>query len=150
MSLIDDSLAIMMKSGGGGGVEIITRSDWNALSATQKQAKGLCCIQDTNNGFKLGEYVNGAEYKDIGTYIPYSNKLSIICEAYVDNFLSSSPSWGEGTKPLIYANLARPSYNSLENAIFVDDTIGVIPYCDLQSIGKNFTVYTVMKTALAG
>jgi hypothetical protein len=147
MGLIDDSLAMMIS---GGEATVIPRADWNALTAAQKQAMGLVVIQDTNSGFKLGEYVNGAEYKDIGTYIPYSDKLSIICEAHVDNFLSSSHSWGEGANPLIYANSIRPSYNSLENAVFVDDTTGAIPYCDLQSTGKNFTVYAVMKAASTG
>jgi len=150
MSIIEDSLSMMIESEGSGGVELISKSTWDSMTTAQKQAKGLVSIQDASTGYNRGVLVNGADYKDIGTYIPYSDKLSIICEAYVDNFLNGGNSWGEGTNPLIYANLTRPSYNSLENAIFVDDTTGAIPYCDLQSTGKNFTVYTVMKAASAG
>ena len=47
------------------GAEIITRSDWDALTTAQKQAKGLVAIQDANTGYKRGEFVNGADYKPI-------------------------------------------------------------------------------------
>lgn len=45
-----------------GGIEVITRSDWNALSVTQKQAYGLIAIQDAITGFDRGELVYGADY----------------------------------------------------------------------------------------
>lgn len=44
------------------GAEIITRSDWNALTTAQKQAKGLVAIQDSTTGFQRGIFVNGADY----------------------------------------------------------------------------------------
>lgn len=49
-------------SGGGGGVEFLARSEWNALSTAQKQAKGLVVIQDNLTGFERGVFVNGADY----------------------------------------------------------------------------------------
>lgn len=44
------------------GAEIITLSDWNALTTAQKQAKGLVAIQDSTTGFQRGIFVNGADY----------------------------------------------------------------------------------------
>lgn len=49
-------------SGGGGGVELLTRSEWNALSTAQKQAKGKIAIEDYTSGFHRGLLVNGADY----------------------------------------------------------------------------------------
>lgn len=44
--------------------ELISRSDWNALTTAQKQAKGLVAIQDNATGYERGELVNGADYTE--------------------------------------------------------------------------------------
>ena len=44
--------------------ELISRSDWNALTTAQKQAKGLVAIQDNATGFERGVLVNGADYTE--------------------------------------------------------------------------------------
>ena len=46
----------------GGGVQVIARSDWEALTTAQKQAYGLVAIQDADSGFDRGELVCGADY----------------------------------------------------------------------------------------
>ena len=53
---------VVVNVSGGGGIELLTRSAWNSLTTTQKQAKGLVAIQDSSTGFKQGVLVNGAYY----------------------------------------------------------------------------------------
>lgn len=48
---------------GGGGIPLLTRAEWDALSTAQKQAYGLLAIQDANSGFDRGELVYGADYR---------------------------------------------------------------------------------------
>ena len=81
MNIIADSLSMMMESDSSGGAEIIARSDWNALTTAQKQAKGLVAIADTTTGYERGQLVNGADYREFevitsGT-ASYSAELSI-------------------------------------------------------------------------
>jgi hypothetical protein len=45
-----------------GGIELITRADWETLTTAQKQAKGLVAIQDASSGYTRGELINGADY----------------------------------------------------------------------------------------
>lgn len=52
---------------GGGGIPLLTRAQWTALTTVQKKAYDLVVIQDTSSGFDRGELVNGADY--IGSMI---------------------------------------------------------------------------------
>ena len=44
------------------GVPILSRSDWNALTAEQKKSYGYVAIQDAVSGFDRGELVYGSDY----------------------------------------------------------------------------------------
>lgn len=50
---------------GGGGVPLLTRAEWDALTLAQKQEYGLLAIQDANSGFNRGKLVYGADYLPI-------------------------------------------------------------------------------------
>lgn len=133
-------------SGGGGGIPLLTRAEWSALTTAQKQAYGLLAIQDTNSGFDRGVLVNGADYTPIGEYLPASNPLNIICDAYVGNFFSSSAEWGDGTNPIIMQEGLNPAKNTEENAIYL--SIAESEKCafvDLGAIQTTYTAYAVMK-----
>jgi hypothetical protein len=132
------------------GAEIITRSDWNALTPAQKQAKGLVAIQDASTGFKRGELVNGADYIPTNVYIPYSNEQNVLCEAYVDNFDATANRWGNGDAPVKYMNnTKKPTLDATENAVFATAyTTGAVPYMSVSDNPQNFTVYAVLKANL--
>ena len=49
---------------GGGGVPVLTRAEWNALTTEQKQSYGYVGIQDSATEFKRGELVYGADYNN--------------------------------------------------------------------------------------
>ena len=46
----------------GGNIPVILQADWDAMTTSQKQAYGLCVIQNAESGFIRGVYVNGADY----------------------------------------------------------------------------------------
>lgn len=125
------------------GAEIITRSNWNALTTAQKQAKGLVAIQDASTGFKRGEFVNGADYVPANVYIPYSDETKVFAEAYVDNFDATATAWGTGSNPVQYD--IKPSINVSENAVSANTANGVVPYVELGANSKPFTAYCVLK-----
>ena len=125
-------------------VEIITRSDWNALTTAQKQAKGLVAIQDASTGYKRGEFVNGADYVELNTYIPYSNNDTVICSAHAENFDATENSWGDGSIPVVYVdNTKKPTFDAIENAVLSNGKEGVVSY--VPAGWGNFTAYVVMK-----
>lgn len=132
------------------GAEIITRSDWNALTTAQKQAKGLVAIQDASTGFKRGEFVNGADYVPMNIYIPYSNEQNVLCEAYVDNFDATANSWGNGDVPVQYMdNTKKSTWDTTENAVLATAyTTGSVPYMSVSDSPQNFTIYAVLKANL--
>lgn len=125
------------------GAEIITRSDWNALTTAQKQAKGLVAIQDANTGFKRGEFVNGADYIPTGYYIPYSNEADVICEAYYDNYGVASTRWGNGSTPMVFT--VNPVTDSQDEAIYLQGKSGVWGSIDTGAVNSTFTAYCVAK-----
>lgn len=129
-------------------VEIITRANWDLLTEQQKQAKGLCAIQDYSTGFMRGEFVNGADYIQANKYIPYSDENKIIGVAYPDLFDASANSWGYGTNPVLYTGTGgKPTLDTTENAVFFPTgTSDVIGYIDLGKASAPFTAYVVMKT----
>ena len=48
--------------GGGGGLPLLSRAEWNALTPEQKRAYGLLAIRDADSGFQQGILVDGAAY----------------------------------------------------------------------------------------
>lgn len=52
-----------------GGIQVLSRADWNALTVAQKQAYGLVAIQDADSGYDRGELVYGADYDPYKTAV---------------------------------------------------------------------------------
>lgn len=129
------------------GAEIITRTAWDLLTEEQKQAKGLCAIQDYSTGFVCGEFVNGADYIQANKYIPYTDEYKVLGVAYPDLFDASGNSWGYGEKPVLYTGTGgKPTLSTQESAVyFPTNTSDVIGYVDLGAENTPFTVYVVMK-----
>lgn len=50
--------------GGGGDIELMSQSEWNALSTEEKQTYELLAIQDSDTGFDRGELVYGKDYNE--------------------------------------------------------------------------------------
>lgn len=129
------------------GPEIITRANWDLMTESQKQAKGLCAIQDCSSGYLRGEFVNGADYIQRNKYIPYSDEYKVLGVAYPDLFDASANSWGYGTNPVLYSGTGgKPTLSTQEQAIyFPTNTSDVVGYVDLGAINTPFTAYIVMK-----
>lgn len=49
----------------GGGVDLLTAAEWNALTTAQKQAYGLVAIEQASSGYQRGVLVNGADYEPL-------------------------------------------------------------------------------------
>lgn len=131
------------------GVPLMSRSDWNNLTEAQKQSYGLVAIQDASSGYLRGELVYGADYIDIGKYIPYTPQNNVICEAYVDNFVPDALSWGLGSNPITFNS--APVKDTSENAIDIKvASQGKLAYCDLGSDNTPFTAYVVLKLVNPG
>ncbi len=129
------------------GPEIITRANWDLMTESQKQAKGLVAIQDSSTGFLRGEFVNGADYIQRNKYIPYSDEYKVLGVAYPDLFDASANSWGYGINPVLYTGTGgKPTLSTQEQAIlFPTNTSDVVGYVDLGAINTPFTAYIVMK-----
>lgn len=66
-----------------GGVALLTRAEWNALTTAQKQAYGLVAIEDTTTGFDRGELVYGGDYIESAELLQSGtakNNANISCE----------------------------------------------------------------------
>ena len=129
------------------GAEIITRANWDLMTESQKQAKGLVAIQDSSTGFLRGDFVNGADYIQSNKYIPYSDEYKVLGVAYPDLFDASANSWGYGTNPVLYTGSGgKPTLSTQEQAIyFPTNTSDVVGYIDLGATNTPFTAYIVMK-----
>ena len=53
---------MMGGSGGGGGVPLMTRAEWDALSTSEKQQYGLVGVEDYDTGYYRGTLCYGADY----------------------------------------------------------------------------------------
>ena len=74
----------------GGGVPLLSRSEWNTLSMAEKQTYNLVAVQDVNSGFKQGILYKGVDFN----YLLYSDSSKILCNANLDNFDATSTTWG--------------------------------------------------------
>ena len=57
-----DGYAPVTVNVGGGGVPLLSQSQWSALTKPQKKSYGLVAIQDAIIGYSRGELVNGADF----------------------------------------------------------------------------------------
>lgn len=123
-----------------GGIEMLTKSQWDALTTQEKRSYGLIAIRDTTTGFLQGRLVYGADYDE---YLPNSNTANVKCEAYWDNFNPSSLTWGNGSNPVTLSALVS-QYQS-ENAVYLDARSGKLFSVDLSTTTSDFVVYVVAK-----
>lgn len=126
------------------GINILSRSAWNALTTQEKQSFGLVAIQDFDFGFERGILVNGADYVPLGIYIPSSDPAKIICEAYPQLFDSLKNSWGNGNNPIILDN--NPSLQSDGSIQLPGNESKASGYVVLGASSTPFTAYIVAKT----
>ena len=54
MSIIEDSLSIMIKSG----VPIIQKADWDIMTIEERQSLGKIILQESSTGYVLGKYLD--------------------------------------------------------------------------------------------
>ena len=130
--------------GGGGDIPLLTRSEWIALTTAQKQAYGLVAVQDAATGFERGKLVYGADYSELGRYLPYSDADKIICAASPDDYSRmTSTSWGAGTSPVVFQN-GQPTLNNDGYLVFSAKTSGIFGSIDLGTADKPpYTAYIV-------
>lgn len=125
---------------GGGGVTLLSKAAWDALSIAERKTYGLVAIQEAATGYLRGILVNGADF----SYLPGSNSADIKCIANWSNFNPNSLSWGEGDAPISMAS-ACTQYQSEKavyfNALSGQNSIGI----DLENTTSDFTVYAVAK-----
>lgn len=57
-----DILSYLMGQKTGGSVKLITREQWNAMSASEKQSYGLVGVTDSTSGYLRGSLYYGADY----------------------------------------------------------------------------------------
>ena len=67
-------------SGGGGGIPLLSRSQWEALTAQQKKSYGLVAIQDAITGYIRGDLVNGADF--VGEIVQSGTGSSSISDTF--------------------------------------------------------------------
>lgn len=139
-----DEAIIGIESSGGGGIQSISKSDWDALTKTQKNSYGLVNIITSSSGYTRGLLVNGSDYSYAQEYLPYSDDSYVGCVAYYDNFNSNELAWGDGESPVsMSATCTR--YQS-EDAVYFDAKTSQkqirIPLGGTQT---DFTVYVVAK-----
>ena len=136
----------------GGGIPLLTRDEWNALTTEQKRSYDLLAIQDSSIGFSRGELVCGSAYNQVGIYLPHSNEQDVICESYVDNFDNNTPTiWGYGIKPIQMQSGLNPYLDSGENAIYLGiSATGKFAYVDLGGNKAPFTAYIIAKLVSPG
>jgi hypothetical protein len=147
----DKELIDLWDSTSGSGVELMSLSDWNALTTAEKQSKGLVAIQASVSGYNRGVLVNGADYINKHLYIPYSDEDAVLCEAYADNFDADADTWGYGDRPLqYYDSTKKPVYSSADNAVLINTlTDDVVVYHDTGD-GIPITIYAVVKATTNG
>lgn len=141
---IDDNAdgysSVNVNVSGGGNCTINTQAQWNALTFPQKKAQGLTIIRNSSTE-AVGKWF---DLTDAGSeYIPCSE--NIICEAHIDNFDSTSNSWGDGTKPLTLSNTLTANTDGIGVDISAYGQNPDYVYCDMGSVNTDFTVYLVVK-----
>ena len=58
MSIIEDSLSIMMKNG----VPIIQKADWDIMTIEERQSLGKIVLQEASTGYMLGRYLDAGKF----------------------------------------------------------------------------------------
>jgi hypothetical protein len=129
---------------GGGGVTLMSKSDWDALTLAQKQTYGLVAVQDSLTGYKRGLLVNGADASMNVYYLPNSSDSAVKCCAYYGNFDSSVKAWGAGDSPVTMSGYCS-QYQSEDAVYFNAKTNQNVIGIPLGGTTTNFTVYVVAK-----
>lgn len=69
----------------GGGVGVISRTDWDLLTTAQKLTYGLIAIVDYDTGYMRGDLVNGSDYIEPPTIVSQRN----LTDLKIDTFSST-------------------------------------------------------------
>ena len=142
---VDGYAPVTVNVSGGGGVELMTEAQWNALSTSEKQTHQYVGIVKYPSGFDRGDLVFGADYTE--TYLPYSENGDVLGEAFVGNYSPGAQAWGRYQKQIILPeNMSE--YFSVENAVWIHNTATACGgYIDLGSEDVPFTAYIVAKSS---
>lgn len=144
---VDGYAPVVVNVPSGGGATLMTRAEWNALTTAQKKSYQYVGIIDSQSGYNRGSLVYGADY---GAYLPYSDESKIICNAFIENYLSSVLSWGDGNNPVTIEE-GMHSYDSANNAVLIQNTTTKCgAYVDLGAASTPFTAYIVAKASSPG
>jgi hypothetical protein len=109
---------------GGGGVELMLRSAWDALTTEQKRAKGLVAIQEHDSGYNRGILVNGTDFVS----------ADIIQSGTAANSVTFNANASGNYKLLVIALNSEASTYSLDISVSINGTI-------VQGVTKEYNSY---------
>ena len=70
MSIYGNPILLGAGGGGGTGIPMLTRAEWNQLTAAEKKAYEYVAVQDTSTGYDRGELYFGEDYLPDTPLIP--------------------------------------------------------------------------------
>lgn len=80
-------------------------------------------------------------------FLPFTNKIDMCCEATMDNFDSSSLSWGDGETPIALTAQVSTQDGGVLIPVY---TSGIFASINRECKGRPFTAYIVAKAINAG
>lgn len=128
-------------SGGGGGVPLMTKAEWNALTTEEKQSYGLVAVQEANTGYKRGILYYGEDF--VGSLLTNSVAADILTEDFCDTYLSGQAFWG-GWDITNYAGVATGAGGEI---VFPK---GAYATFDLTAANQEVTIYAVIRNHTNG
>lgn len=128
-------------SGGGSGVPLLTKAEWNALTTEEKQSYGLVAVQDANSGFDRGELYYGVDY--IPTLLTSSVAADILTEDYCESYQSGQDFWGGWD----ITNYSVATIGAGGEIVFPKGTYATF---DLTAANQEVTIYAVINNHTNG
>lgn len=133
------SYAMGKSAGGGGGVggiPLLTRAAWEALSTAQKQAYGLVAVQDASSGFDQGELYNGASYTP--SLLIHSDPNNIITEINENDYTVGKAVWGDW-------GIIGSEYVTKDASGFVNLPENAQAFYNLSAQNLDLTIYAIIR-----
>ena len=90
-----DPVSYMIGKKAGGGIPLLTRSEWDNLNSIEKQKYDLIAVQDKDSGYRRGILYSGSSL--INTLLIESSYSKILAEAMCEYFDAGMPTWGNLT-----------------------------------------------------
>lgn len=132
-------------SGGGGGVPIVAKSDWDELTTAQKQAYGLVVVQEYTDGFYEGMLFNGADY---------TTQPSLITSKYMNGVSSTPLQYTFGSSGDYTIMLALPHGKQLANLNLTLNNTSITSALELLCDSNNpvmvMNVYGLQRAFVSG